>query len=728
MKKLVLISILIFVSTHTINAQSVNPGDVGSPECREIQLEAIKAVENGGPYKTSGARVRVAAKVVSNAQKALQITSECSSCIMNQFARAIPIKKHKPCGPDPVPIACCLPDGFCEEITKLKCINAGGAANEPGSTCADIVCSYSYEISTDIKPQVASIPDPLGGPDLPVAAYADEKGVVTDFVANEVIISPKSPEELNAFLARYGGMVVGDDRVPQPPPELGIAMPPEYAVPTQYTVRVTLFPDTTNFQSDAWLRGTRGFYRFSSEEAVKLMALATSSNLSGMKVMPNWVYYGDNPNMLHGTQEMPLDTGGNANAMTYFAFNGLFEPVAYNSNRSTIYKAWQFMAAAGFDQWQSVNLAILDGGFWLDSAGHPLEGSTDIGTDLSYLPVQYDFVLDDYIADGPNGTLCGGGNPCPWHGNGAASVAAGFLDNQAAIAGSGGQVARAFLFKIITLASIAQRAVRTLIPWGAQVANMSFGGDCNEDCVEWKEDNNYYLRFEEAINAGIVLVASAGNSGIDVDANRVEPCVIPGVVCVGALESYINTAKGYSNYGASVDIWAPTDIAAMPNGAHPDELITFTGTSAASPLVAGVAAMMKAINPALNSYDVAAILHNSAWKMGATESSDPKVQPAGYLDAYTAVLQAAGWKIFDDIYEPNDTPETASQLFTVHYEDLTLNPGKYDYYWFTLNDYGTIAINLEYMSTDGQYLIHAHSSNRQQRSRGSFSNLTANGV
>ena len=52
---------------------------------------------------------------------------------------------------------------------------AGGEAHERGSTCATIVCSYSYEISTDIKPQVTSIPDPLGGTDLPVAAYADEK-------------------------------------------------------------------------------------------------------------------------------------------------------------------------------------------------------------------------------------------------------------------------------------------------------------------------------------------------------------------------------------------------------------------------------------------------------------------------------------------------------------------------------------------------------------------------
>jgi len=92
MKKLFLLSVFILVSANIAYAQSINPGDVGSPECREIQLEAIKAVESGGPYKTSGARVKVAAKVVSNAQNALQITSECSSCIMNQFAREYPLK------------------------------------------------------------------------------------------------------------------------------------------------------------------------------------------------------------------------------------------------------------------------------------------------------------------------------------------------------------------------------------------------------------------------------------------------------------------------------------------------------------------------------------------------------------------------------------------------------------------------------------------------------------
>ena len=71
--------------------------------------------------------------------------------------------------------------------------------------------------------------------------------------------------------------------------------------------------------------------------------------------------------------------------------------------------------------------------------------------------------------------------------------------------------------------------------------------------------------------------------------------------------------------------------------------------------------------------------------MGAAYSSDPKVQPAGYLDAYSAVLRAANWIIFEDLYEPNNTPETATYLLPGYYDDLTLNPGYWDYYRFTLN-------------------------------------------
>jgi hypothetical protein len=599
--------------------------------------------------------------------------------------------------------ACCLPTGLCTEAMQEECTEQGGLPKGTGSTCAMAECgTFGYEITDEVKPTVSSLPDPNGGPDRIIAAYQDERGVATDFLADEVIISPGNHLELDTFLQTYGGTIVGDNRVPLPPPELGITMSPEYLIPTEYAVRVTVFPDTANFQTEAWQRGARGFYRFSSQDGVKLLALTTRERLRGMKIQPSWVYYGHH--MLHQTEEILLPDGTYTNAMNYYVFHGP-DPVGnWDSNRSSIYKAWQYIAASGLDHsmHQSVSLAIIDGGFWLDGAGNLMP--TLMGHDLPSPPIQYDFVGDDYIADGENPLACTGGNACPWHGNGSASVAAAFLNNAAAIAGSGGQVAQPYLFKVQT-ASQARRALRTLIPWQAQIANMSFGGACNDDCIQWKEENEYYQAFQEVLAAGIVLVASAGNNGLDVDVHRYEPCVIPGVICVGALESWVNTAKSYSNYGASVDIWAPTDVTAMPDGDSPNALTTHGGTSASSPLVAGVAAMMKAANPALNSDGVCQILRNTAWKIGTAYSSDPKVQGAGYLDAYTAVLAAAGYTIFEDYLENNDTSGSATPLSPGYHDELTLSPGHSDFYRFTLNDYAQLAIHLEYMRPMGNIIF-----------------------
>ena len=598
--------------------------------------------------------------------------------------------------------ACCFVSGQCGHLMQEECMTQGGLAKGIGSTCAVAECAtFEYEIRDQVRPKVSFLPDPEGGPGRPLAAYQDERGVVTDFLADEVIVSPRSQQELDAFLQTYGGTVVGDNRVPPPPQRLGITMSPEYLIPTEYTVRVTAFPDISDFQIESWRRGARGFYRFSSEAALRLMALATREKLRGMKIQPSWVYYGDH--MFHQTEEMLLPDDSYTNAMNFFVFHGPEDDL--DSNRSSIYKAWQYMAASGLDhaRGQSVSLAILDGGFWLnETTGEMMP--TLAGSDLPLLPIQYDFIGDDYIAAGENPMSCTGGSSCPWHGNGSVSVAAAILNNREAIAGSGGQVALPYLFKIQTAAQV-RRAIRTLIPWGAQVANMSFGSTCNDDCIVWKADNEYYSAFAEALAAGIVLVASAGNDTLDVDTNRYEPCVIPGVICVGALESWVNTAKDYSNFGASVDIWAPTDVTAMPNGDSPNALTTHGGTSAASPLVAGVAAMMKAANPALTSEDVRTILRNTAWKRGATNSRDPKVQGAGYLDAYTAVLLAAGYTIFEDGLEPNGSSGSVTPLVPGIYNDLTLVPTDPDYYRITLNDYAELTINLEYMRPMGNIVF-----------------------
>jgi len=76
-------------------------GDVGSVECRVVQLDVQGAITSGGPYKNLGQLVSAAANVVSAAEEAGEITEECSSCIMNQFARRVPIGDQIACGPNP---------------------------------------------------------------------------------------------------------------------------------------------------------------------------------------------------------------------------------------------------------------------------------------------------------------------------------------------------------------------------------------------------------------------------------------------------------------------------------------------------------------------------------------------------------------------------------------------------------------------------------------------------
>ncbi|MBI1743245.1 S8/S53 family peptidase [Candidatus Acetothermia bacterium] len=282
-----------------------------------------------------------------------------------------------------------------------------------------------------------------------------------------------------------------------------------------------------------------------------------------------------------------------------------------------------------------VNVAIIDSGFWLDSAGHPYTDSKGL-SDLPKDPVQYDFAGDDYIADGQALFTCTGGSSCPWHGNGSASVAVGIANNGTGAAGTGGFVADPMLFKIAMSDDQVARAVRTAVAWGADVISMSFGGDCNGWCTSHYRSSGYYRAFSYAKANGLVLVAAAGNDGEDtLEPHYTQPCEVDGVYCVGALEDGKNTSKSYSNYGG-VGIWAPTDIHAMPDGGSSGKLTTHSGTSAACPFLTGIAAMVKAIDPSLDGERIKAIISKTAWR----DSPDSEV--GAYVNAYAAVVEAAG--------------------------------------------------------------------------------------
>lgn len=140
----------------------------------------------------------------------------------------------------------------------------------------------------------------------------------------------------------------------------------------------------------------------------------------------------------------------------------------------------------------------------------------------------------------------------------------------------------------------------------AAVANMSLGGG-----ISFALD----AAVQNAINDGVVMAVAAGNSNID--ACDSSPARAANAITVGATGAYnagetTDHRSGYSNFGSCLDIFAPgTSItSAWINSST--AINTISGTSMASPHVAGVAAVLMGLNPTSNPSDITAMLLTNA--------------------------------------------------------------------------------------------------------------------
>ena len=179
-------------------------------------------------------------------------------------------------------------------------------------------------------------------------------------------------------------------------------------------------------------------------------------------------------------------------------------------------------------------------------------------------------------------------------------------------------------------ARAAQATVDFFKRHGVRVVNMSWGGDVKgienqlEQCGIGKTPEarkalarGYYDIGRKALTKafasapGILFVTAAGNSGDDASFVEDIPAsiVLPNLLTVGAVDLAGDEA-GFTSYGPTVKVHANgyQVESFLPGGTR----VALSGTSMASPQVAGLAAKLLAVNPALTPADLIRIIVGTA--------------------------------------------------------------------------------------------------------------------
>ncbi|MCH8560219.1 S8 family serine peptidase [Nesterenkonia sp. DZ6] len=143
---------------------------------------------------------------------------------------------------------------------------------------------------------------------------------------------------------------------------------------------------------------------------------------------------------------------------------------------------------------------------------------------------------------------------------------------------------------------------------GADIINMSLGSGFQEWPEAWDE------AFLHAENNDVLVVAASGNraSGhLSVGA----PATIPGVLAVAGVDQARSISADSSSQGIAIGIAAASEplVGAMPGGGY----IQWNGTSGASPIVAGAAALVWAAHPELSAQEVKHRMLSTADSEGA---------------------------------------------------------------------------------------------------------------
>ncbi len=137
------------------------------------------------------------------------------------------------------------------------------------------------------------------------------------------------------------------------------------------------------------------------------------------------------------------------------------------------------------------------------------------------------------------------------------------------------------------------------------------------------------VEYARGLNA--IVVVAAGNS--NKDAANYSPANVPGVICVAASDPNDQKAP-FSNLTPTLDmaVTAPgVDILSLKTGG---DYVSYSGTSMATPMVAGVLGVMRALEPELDARTAFNILRST----GRTPQGSSLIGPIVHADAAIAAV------------------------------------------------------------------------------------------
>jgi serine protease AprX len=185
---------------------------------------------------------------------------------------------------------------------------------------------------------------------------------------------------------------------------------------------------------------------------------------------------------------------------------------------------------------------------------------------------------------------------------------------------------------------------------GVDVINSSLGYTNNR--YFWKDlDGQHTLvsrAAQMAFEKGIVVVNATGNDG-DTDWEYLgAPADAPGVLAVGGISPWTGIATSFSSFGPTADGRMKPNISAFGNviACGPNGLHQTSGTSFASPLVAGFVACLLQYNPQLTAKE--------AFNL---------IQQSGHLYPYFDYVHGYGIPQADKVLKPNSAENNDEVVF-----------------------------------------------------------------